>query len=97
MRTAGHSVADDGQKPWSADQAVAVIGLGYVGLPTATALAHAGMRVLGLDSSPARLEAIVRGDVDMPGDERERLAVALDDGSLSLSQDPARLREADAG
>jgi UDP-N-acetyl-D-glucosamine dehydrogenase len=96
MKTAGQSVADDGQKPWTADQAVAVIGLGYVGLPTATALAHAGMRVLGLDSSPARLEAIDKGSIDLPASERGRVSDAIEHGNLLLSADPARLREADA-
>ena len=41
--------------------AVAVVGLGYVGLPTALALTAAGARVLGIDTSSERLGAIRRG------------------------------------
>ena len=37
---------------------VAIVGLGYVGLPTALSLLDAGARVLGLDVSPARIAAI---------------------------------------
>ena len=72
-----------------------VIGLGYVGLRTAAAFAHAGMRVIGVDSSPARLEAIAEGNVDLPAREREQLAATIACGNLSLCADPTRLREAD--
>jgi UDP-N-acetyl-D-mannosaminuronic acid dehydrogenase len=37
---------------------VAVIGLGRVGLPLALAFADAGLRVLGIDNDPERLEAV---------------------------------------
>jgi UDP-N-acetyl-D-mannosaminuronic acid dehydrogenase len=37
---------------------VAVIGLGRVGLPLALAFADAGLRVLGIDNDPDRLEAV---------------------------------------
>jgi nucleotide sugar dehydrogenase len=74
---------------------VAVLGLGYVGLPTAIALAHDGFRVLGIDASAPRLEAIRCGRVDLLGHERERLADELRDGNLSVTADPAELRAAD--
>ena len=37
---------------------VAVISLGYVGLPLAVELAKAGFRTLGLDLDPAKVEAL---------------------------------------
>lgn len=37
---------------------VAVIGLGYVGLPLATLFASKGFRVLGFDTNPARIKAV---------------------------------------
>jgi UDP-N-acetyl-D-mannosaminuronic acid dehydrogenase len=37
---------------------VAVIGLGRVGLPLALAFADAGLRVLGVDKDPDRLDAV---------------------------------------
>ncbi len=40
---------------------VCVVGLGYVGLPLAVALARAGVEVVGYDSSPARVAALLAG------------------------------------
>ena len=61
LTQAGHAVA---QVASNADgkRRVAVVGLGYVGLPTALSLADAGSVVVGVDLSPARLAAI--SDVD---------------------------------
>ena len=77
---------------------VAVVGLGYVGLPTALALLAAGNEVIGLDASEARLDAIRRRDVDLLPSDHERLAASLaGDPSASgftLTSDPARLADA---
>ena len=40
---------------------IAVIGLGYVGLPLAVEFARAGFRVTGVEAGPARLAALKRG------------------------------------
>ncbi len=40
---------------------VAIVGLGRVGLPLALSFADRGMRVLGIDNDPARLEAVRDG------------------------------------
>ncbi|WP_344292045.1 nucleotide sugar dehydrogenase, partial [Streptomyces synnematoformans] len=71
---------------------MAVVGLGYVGLPTALALLAAGAPVVGVDSDPRRLEAVRRGRVDLLPDERRRLGGP----SFTLTADPARLAGADA-
>ncbi|MCL4534786.1 MAG: nucleotide sugar dehydrogenase [Bacteroidetes bacterium] len=50
---------------------VAIIGLGYVGLPLATGFASAGFPVVGIDSDPARVEALQWGESyigDVPSD-----------------------------
>lgn len=74
----------------------AVVGLGYVGLPTALALHAAGRRVLGLDISAARLADIWAGRADLLPSDRSRLAEAAgDEGRFDLMSDPIRLREAD--
>ena len=45
------------------DLFVCVVGLGYIGLPTAALLATSGYRVLGVDVTPAVAETINRGDI----------------------------------
>ncbi|CAI3800255.1 UDP-N-acetyl-D-mannosamine dehydrogenase [Pseudarthrobacter sp. MM222] len=42
---------------------VAVVGLGYIGLPTAAILATNGLEVIGVDLNPKTVEAINNGDV----------------------------------
>ncbi len=42
---------------------IAVVGLGYIGLPTAAALATQGVLVRGVDVNPATVEAVNRGEV----------------------------------
>lgn len=56
---------------------VAVVGLGYVGLPTALAFHDCGLRVLGVDISRGRLTAIRSGEVDLIARDRQRLDAAL--------------------
>lgn len=41
---------------------VAVIGLGYVGLPLAVHFVSAGLRVIGVDKDPAKIESLKRGE-----------------------------------
>lgn len=42
---------------------VSMIGLGYIGLPTATVMASRGIRVVGVDVNPAIVETINRGAI----------------------------------
>ena len=42
---------------------VAVIGLGYIGLPTAATLANSGLEVIGIDVNPEIVETINQGDI----------------------------------
>jgi nucleotide sugar dehydrogenase len=74
----------------------AVVGLGYVGLPTALALHAAGGRVLGLEISAARVADIRTGDVDLLSSDHSRLLEALHDHrSFALSTDPAQMAHAE--
>jgi UDP-N-acetyl-D-glucosamine dehydrogenase len=77
------------------DNCVAVIGLGYVGLPLAIAFVEAGIRVVGVDASPTRVQEVRdrRSPIDDITDER--LGGALDRG-LVVTVDPATLADADA-
>jgi nucleotide sugar dehydrogenase len=74
---------------------VAVVGLGYVGLPTALAFAAAGARVTGIDVSAGRLQDIAAGEVDLVADDHRRLRRHLG-RRLRVGDDARALREADA-
>jgi UDP-N-acetyl-D-mannosaminuronic acid dehydrogenase len=62
---------------------VVVVGLGYIGLPTATALATRGVNVVGVDVNPAVVDAVNTGDSPFsePGLD-EALAEAVAAGRL---------------
>ena len=77
------------------DRTVAVVGLGYVGLPTALSLLEAGCRVIGVDVSTARLNAIARQDVDLLPEDLARLGQQITSDDLKLTNDPTRLAAAD--
>jgi UDP-N-acetyl-D-glucosamine dehydrogenase len=73
---------------------VAIVGLGYVGLPTALSFTAAGRSVVGLEVSERRLEAINAGQVDVLDSDRERLLQAVADHSLTLTTSPEVLARA---
>ncbi|OIJ65422.1 UDP-glucose 6-dehydrogenase [Streptomyces mangrovisoli] len=74
--------------------AVAVVGLGYVGLPTALGLLAAGTEVIGIDASPERLDDIRIGDVDLLPSDLERLNKFNGDANFTLTDDPAAIARA---
>jgi UDP-N-acetyl-D-glucosamine dehydrogenase len=67
-----------------ADQRVAIVGLGYVGLPLALAFAEAGLDVEGIDSSERRVAEINQRHSPIDDITDERLSAALD-GRLTVS------------
>jgi UDP-N-acetyl-D-glucosamine dehydrogenase len=76
---------------------VAIVGLGYVGLPTALSLHEAGAAVVGVDTSSARLRSIRRGIVDLTASDHERLGRAVaDPDRFSLTRSGDALGAADA-
>jgi UDP-N-acetyl-D-glucosamine/UDP-N-acetyl-D-galactosamine dehydrogenase len=70
---------------------LAVIGLGYVGLPVAVAFARRGTPVIGFDISPARISELTAGS----DRTREVEPHDLKHHALSLTSDPAKLAAAD--
>lgn len=75
---------------------VAVVGLGYVGLPTALALAESGIRVVGYDVSESRLASIKAHRVDLPAADQARIPVYLESQRLMLTTEASALSDADA-
>jgi len=70
---------------------IAVVGLGYVGLPVATAFARRGDRVVAFDISSGRIAQLRAGD----DRTREVAAVDLARPELCLTDDQVDLRGAD--
>ncbi|MFE4464754.1 UDP-N-acetyl-D-mannosamine dehydrogenase [Oerskovia sp. NPDC056781] len=69
---------------------VAVIGLGYIGLPTAAILASQDVTVLGVDISQRTVDAVNRGDVPfVEPDLATYVAGAVTQGKLSAALTPA--------
>ena len=70
----------------STSSTVAVIGLGYIGLPTAAILADHGVKTIGMDISERNVAAINKGEVPFvePG-LREVLERAVNSGMLSAT------------
>jgi UDP-N-acetyl-D-mannosaminuronic acid dehydrogenase len=67
---------------------VAVIGLGYIGLPTAAILAENGVRVHGVDVSQRTVDAVNAGEVPfVEPDLHDYVARAVSKGLLSASTD----------
>ncbi len=80
----------------SRQASIAVVGLGYVGLPLVLALAEAGFAVLAFDSDPVRIGLLASGGSPLRQIPAEAVQAALRSGRLDVTADWARLAEADA-
>lgn len=80
--------------PAEFDADIAIVGLGYVGLPTALAFHAAGRRVLGIDVNARRLDAIATEQADLLDSDRVRLRAALADDRFAMESDIATLSTA---
>jgi len=75
---------------------VAVIGLGYVGLPLAVEFAKAGFRVIGIDVDAVRVGRLKRGESyikDIPSEDLQKI---IADGRFVATTALSFLAEADA-
>ena len=75
---------------------IAVIGLGYVGLPLAVAFAKAGFRTIGVEVNQGKVDSITAGRSYIPDVPDSELAPHVRSGRLTASSDYDVLREADA-
>jgi UDP-N-acetyl-D-mannosaminuronic acid dehydrogenase len=68
---------------------VCVVGLGYVGLPTASLLANKGFHVRGVDVNPGIVETINRGEIHIHEPDLDVLVTsAVNSGNLTASLSP---------
>ena len=76
-----------GRPPAGPAHTVAVIGVGYVGLPTAATLAHLGHRVTCGDADPRKVAMLQRGEVPIVEEHLEELVrEGQRSGNLSFVQ-----------
>jgi len=70
-------------------QKICVLGLGYIGLPTACTFANHGMKVVGVDINQEIVQGLQNGHLHIyePG-LRALVEAALDSGNLSIHETP---------
>ena len=75
---------------------IAIIGLGYVGLPLSLQFARSGVTVLGLDIDPAKVEALNAGCSYIKHISAEAISAAVKAKTFSASADFSRIKEVEA-
>ncbi|MGA2656441.1 MAG: nucleotide sugar dehydrogenase [Verrucomicrobiota bacterium] len=75
---------------------VAIVGMGYVGLPLALQFARSGVRVVGLDIDPAKVEAINQGRSYIRHIESDAIAKVTKAKKFSASTDFTLIRQVGA-
>jgi UDP-N-acetyl-D-glucosamine dehydrogenase len=75
---------------------VAIVGLGYVGLPLAETFAWGGYPVLGFDIDSAKIAKLNRGESYIGHICAERISELVASGRFEASSDPRRFAAADA-
>lgn len=87
----------NGGSPERGSKLIGIVGLGYVGLPTALAMHAAGRSVLGIDISQKRLAEIREEVCDLTPADCRRLGTALaDEERFEVTGELSRLSEPDA-
>jgi UDP-N-acetyl-D-glucosamine dehydrogenase len=75
---------------------IAVVGLGYVGLPLACALAEAGHRVIGIDSSAQKVDGVNAGRSHIDDVSPAQLQRLIEQQRLTATQDYRAASASDA-
>lgn len=90
------SVDEIKQKFESADASIAVVGLGYVGLPLVNALYNNGFDVIGFDVDEKRVESLNAGVSPIKHIESKDFADMIEAGKFKATTSPDSLANADA-
>jgi UDP-N-acetyl-D-glucosamine dehydrogenase len=75
---------------------IAILGLGYVGLPLAVVFGEAGFKVTGIDPDARKVDALNKGVSYIPDVTTESVAKLLKDGLLTATTDFSVLKDMDA-
>jgi UDP-N-acetyl-D-glucosamine dehydrogenase len=75
---------------------IAILGLGYVGLPLAVVFGEAGFHVTGVDPDKRKVDALNKGESYIPDVKSESVANLVKSGKLTASTDFSVLKDMDA-
>jgi UDP-N-acetyl-D-glucosamine dehydrogenase len=75
---------------------IAILGLGYVGLPLAVVFAESGFKVTGIDPDAHKVESLNKGISYISDVKTEALAILVNAGKLTATTDFSILRNMDA-
>lgn len=75
---------------------IAIVGLGYVGLPLSLQFARSGVNVLGLDIDKAKIDLLNQGASYIKHIESSAIMDRIKSGSFSASADFSRVKEVEA-
>ncbi len=75
---------------------IAILGMGYVGLPLAVVFAEAGFNVTGIDPDKRKADSLIKGISYIPDISTERLAPLVKSGHLIATPDFSVLKDMDA-
>ena len=75
---------------------IAIVGLGYVGLPLSFQFARSGVSVLGLDIDMAKVDSLNQGKSYIKHIPDEMVSSAMKGGAFAASSDFSRIREVEA-
>jgi UDP-N-acetyl-D-glucosamine dehydrogenase len=84
------------QKLKNKDARVAILGLGYVGLPLAVVFAEAGFKVTGIDPDSGKVDSLKGGVSYIPDVKTEIVEKLVKSGYLTATTDFSVLKEMDA-
>jgi UDP-N-acetyl-D-mannosaminuronic acid dehydrogenase len=90
IEASGQAAAGGREKASVTDQTVCVVGLGYIGLPTAAVLASRGYRVHGVEVNAGVVETINKGETHIVEPDLDMLVqAAVGTGRLKAYTEPA--------
>ena len=75
---------------------MAVLGLGYVGLPLAVVFAEAGFDVIGIDPDASKIDALNKGVSYIPDVATEDVAKLVKSGKIKATTDFSALKDVEA-
>ena len=75
---------------------IAVLGMGYVGLPLAVVFGEAGFHVTGIDPDARKVDSLNKGVSYIPDIKTGTIATLVESGNLTATTDFSVLKEMDA-